>query len=279
MSAASSGNSATSSSGSASTTNATDLIFGANVATSLTSGPGSGFTQRLLTSPDGDIAEDEMVTVMGSYGPPRRSVPPRRGSCRWLLFARHGRRQPPTAPSNLTAAAASASQINLGWTASTSSVGIANYVVQRCQGAGCTNFSQIATPTGTTYSDTGLASNTNYSYEVQAEDTARNLSGFSNVASATTLASTGSPISYIQGNYATPQAAQSTVTVSYTATQAAGDLNVIVVGWNDTTATVSSVTDKSGNTYTLAVGPTLIGSALSQSIYYAKSIASADRGS
>src|SRR6202030_322060 len=67
VTAANTGNSATSSSGSATTTNATDLIFGANIVTSVTSSPGSGFTSRLLTSPDGDIAEDEMVTSTGSY--------------------------------------------------------------------------------------------------------------------------------------------------------------------------------------------------------------------
>ena len=32
-----------------------------------TAGPGSGFTSRLLTSPDADIAEDEMVGAVGSY--------------------------------------------------------------------------------------------------------------------------------------------------------------------------------------------------------------------
>ena len=66
VTAAATGNSASSSSGAATTTNATDLIFGANLVTSTTSGPGSGFTKRLLTSPDGDIAEDKMVTS-GSY--------------------------------------------------------------------------------------------------------------------------------------------------------------------------------------------------------------------
>src|SRR6266705_1429875 len=62
--------------------------------------------------------------------------------------------QPPTAPGSLTGTAVSASQINLSWTASTSNVGLANYIVQRCQGTGCSNFAQIATPTGTTYNDT-----------------------------------------------------------------------------------------------------------------------------
>ena len=65
VTAASSGNSATSSSGSATTTNPTDLLFGANLVQTTTTGAGSGFTSRLLTSPDGDIAEDRMVTATG----------------------------------------------------------------------------------------------------------------------------------------------------------------------------------------------------------------------
>src|SRR6266699_2026123 len=85
-------------------------------------------------------------------------------------------------------------------------------------------------------------------------------------------------LNYVQGNYATPQTAQTTVNVTFTAAQAAGDLNVVVVGWNDTTATVSSVTDKSGNAYTLAVGPTAFTGIVSQSIYYAKNIQSATAG-
>src|SRR6266568_1902123 len=82
-------------------------------------------------------------------------------------------------------------------------------------------------------------------------------------------------LNYVQGNSAVPQTPQTTVNVTFTAAQAAGDLNVVVVGWNDTTATVSSVADKSGNTYTLAVGPTAFTGVLSQSIYYAKNIKSA----
>src|ERR1700747_1119863 len=64
-------------------------------------------------------------------------------------------------------------------------------------------------------------------------------------------------ISYIQGNYSTPQSAQSTVSVRFTAAQLAGDLNIVVVGWNDSRATVSAVTDSNHNTYSRAVGPTV----------------------
>jgi len=95
---------------------------------------------------------------------------------------------PPPAPAGLTAAAASATQINLGWTASTDNVGVTGYRVERCQGAGCTTFAQIATPTATSFSNTGLAASTSYSYQVRGVDAAGNLSGYSNVATAITPA-------------------------------------------------------------------------------------------
>jgi len=60
------------------------------------------------------------------------------------------------------------------------------YLVERCQGAGCSVFTQITTPTGTTYSDTGLAAGTSYTYQVRAVDAAGNLSQYSAPASATT---------------------------------------------------------------------------------------------
>jgi uncharacterized membrane protein len=90
---------------------------------------------------------------------------------------------------------------------------------------------------------------------------------------------TASTISYVQGNYATPQSPQSTVNVTYNNAQVAGDLNVIVVGWNDSNATVNSVQDSKGNVYTRAVGPTIVSGAISQSIYYAKNIVAAAAGS
>jgi hypothetical protein len=97
--------------------------------------------------------------------------------------------QAPTVPGSLTATVASSSQINLSWTASTDNVGVSAYRVERCQGAGCTTFTQIATPTATTLSDTGLTSSTTFNYRVRATDAAGNLSGYSTTASATTQAS------------------------------------------------------------------------------------------
>ena len=90
--------------------------------------------------------------------------------------------------------------------------------------------------------------------------------------------SAASTITYVQGNNSDPQASNTSVKVTYTAAQVAGDLNVIAVGWNDSTATVSTVTDTTGNVYTRAVGPTVISGLESQSIYYAKNIAAATAG-
>src|ERR1051326_8195311 len=86
----------------------------------------------------------------------------------------------------------------------------------------------------------------------------------------------GGAVGFVQGNVETPQTPQSSVTVTYTDAQLAGDLNLVVVGWNDAAAHVTSVTDTSGNTYVLAVGPTVRPGALTQAIYYAKNISGAN---
>ena len=101
---------------------------------------------------------------------------------------------PPTAPGGLTATSASSTQINLAWTASTDNVGVTEYKVERCQAIGCTTFSQIATSTGTTYDDTGLAASTSYSYRVRATDAAGNVSTYSNTASAATSAASDATV-------------------------------------------------------------------------------------
>ena len=78
-------------------------------------------------------------------------------------------------------------------------------------------------------------------------------------------------IGFTQVASATPQSPTATVAVTYPAAQTAGDLNVVVVGWNDNTSTVQSVKDSAGNNYSLAIGPTS-GTGLQQSIYYAPNI-------
>jgi predicted phage tail protein len=91
----------------------------------------------------------------------------------------------PAAPTGLAATAASTSQINLTWLDSNSAEN--GFKIERCTGAGCTDFAQIATVAGnvTSYANTGLAASTSYSYRVRAFSAAGE-SDYSNAASAVT---------------------------------------------------------------------------------------------
>ncbi|HWZ63577.1 MAG TPA: IPT/TIG domain-containing protein [Steroidobacteraceae bacterium] len=104
---------------------------------------------------------------------------------------------PPTAPTNLTAVAASSTQINLSWTASTDNLQITGYVIERCSGTSCTNFAQVGTvASGTAYTDSGLSAATTYRYEVYGTDSTGG-GPVSNIASAETMAaSVASSVTY-----------------------------------------------------------------------------------
>ncbi len=101
----------------------------------------------------------------------------------------------PTAPSNLGATAASSSQINLTWTASTAGTGCSiTYNVYQSTTSGFTPSSSNEIASGvttTSYSATGLAASTTYYYLVEGVDSFGS-STQSNQASATTSASSGS---------------------------------------------------------------------------------------
>jgi glucose/arabinose dehydrogenase/PKD repeat protein len=88
---------------------------------------------------------------------------------------------------------------------------------------------------------------------------------------------TSAPGAFVQQNYATPQTPQSTVAVPYSSAQTAGDTNIVAVGWNDATSTITSLTDSRGNAYALAA-PIQRGDELSQAIYYAKNVLAAAAG-
>src|SRR5437867_11083326 len=85
-------------------------------------------------------------------------------------------------------------------------------------------------------------------------------------------------IAFVQSNSTTPQSPQTAAAVVYTLAQTAGNLNVVVVGWNDSTATVISVMDTKGNTYAVAAAPVVQSGTATQAIYYAKNIAAAGAG-
>src|SRR5256885_2610948 len=75
--------------------------------------------------------------------------------------------------------AAGPTTANLSWSASTDNVGVTAYFLLR-------NGVQVATPTTTSFADTGLSAATTYSYTVAARDAAGNISPNSTSVSVTT---------------------------------------------------------------------------------------------
>lgn len=117
-----------------------------------------------------------------------------------------------SAPEGLGATAAGSAQINLSWTAS-ANPGVTNYKIYR--NASSTALATVQGQAVTSYSDTGLAGLTTYSYTVKACDAVGNCSAASAAVSATTAIS--APVCTL---VATPVAietgASSTVSVSCT---------------------------------------------------------------
>ncbi|HQU86167.1 MAG TPA: PKD domain-containing protein [Pyrinomonadaceae bacterium] len=91
----------------------------------------------------------------------------------------------PTAPTNLVGTTASRSSIRLNWTNSTTDQ--TEVKIERCKGATCINFAQIASVSGTaaTHTDTGLANGTSYRYRVRSANAVGN-SPYSAVITAKT---------------------------------------------------------------------------------------------
>ncbi|HTS28946.1 MAG TPA: Ig-like domain-containing protein, partial [Bryobacteraceae bacterium] len=183
---------------------------------------------------------------------------------------------PPSIPQNVTAAAVSSSQINVSWSASSAgSAPLAGYHVYR-------NGSLAGTVTTTSFSDTGLAPSTTYSYTVTAYDSSGNPSAPSSPASATTMSipDTTPPTVSITSPAANSMVSN-TVTVSATASDnvAVADVQFQLDGvnlgadlttspysisWNTTTAgngghTLTAIArDTSGNRTTSTAVPVTV---------------------
>src|SRR5207249_6846313 len=122
----------------------------------------------------------------------------------------------PPPPTGLTAATASSSQINLSWTAPADNGGsaITGYKIERSTDGG-SSWSTLVANTGstaTTYSDTGLAHTTTYTYRVSAINSV-GTSPPSNGASATAPAIAPSPPSALGATAVT----SSQINLSWTA--------------------------------------------------------------
>jgi DNA-binding protein YbaB len=343
-----SGTSSTSDSGALSTTTANDLLVGANLVSAHTTAAGAGYTSRVITSPDGDILEDQIVTATGAY---HATAALSGGSWVMQLVAfRAGGGGSSNAPAIATltpgsgpvGTAVSIAGSNFGATKGTSTVtfngttatptswsatnivvpvpagattgnvvvtvgGVASnattYTVTTSTAPSVTNLTPASGPVGTvvTIAGSNFGSTKGTSTVTFGGTTATPTSWSATsivvpvpsgaatgsvvvtvggVASngATFTVTTAAQISFVQVAYLVSPSA-TTVPVKIAGAQAAGNLNVVVVGWNDAVRTVQSVTDSKGNVYARAVGPTVLSGQETQSIYYAKNITAAAAGS
>ena len=98
---------------------------------------------------------------------------------------------PPAAPTGVSAAPGSTSQINVSWAAATDNIGVAGYKIYRNN----SYYSTVSGATTTIFPDSGLTPYTQYCYAVSAVDTSGNESMSSNSVCATTYLLNASPIS------------------------------------------------------------------------------------
>jgi len=132
----------------------------------------------------------------------------------------------PSVPTSLSATPVSSSQVNLSWAASTDNVGVTGYTVYR-------NGSSIGSPATNSFSDTGLAASTAYTYTVSAHDAAGNTSAQSAGVSATTLAS---------GSVTSPVSVPPTVDITSNGNITIRGMTVTGIGTNTFTGTVWGIT-------------------------------------
>ncbi|MEU0430672.1 glycoside hydrolase family 6 protein [Streptomyces sp. NPDC006290] len=92
--------------------------------------------------------------------------------------------QAPTVPGGLAVSSTTSNGATLSWSASTDNTAVTGYDVYR-------DGTKVGSATATSYTDSGLAASTTYTYTVKAKDAAGNVSASSTAVSATTKASGG----------------------------------------------------------------------------------------
>jgi hypothetical protein len=237
------------SSGSATTTNANDLIFGAGASSGKVTQGGAGFTLR-SDAFDNRIEDMNVTTV----GPSEATATQDGNSNPWVMHMVAFRVDPnapdttaPSTPTGLTAQTSTGmGQIDLTWNGSSDDTEVTGYEVLR-------NKAVIAAPKTTSFRDSGLQPLTTYTYEVRARDAAGNLSAKSAAITATTPSppvDTTLPIVSITAPI-TGAIVSGTVDVTATASDDVGVVSVQVlldgspIGNSDTTSPYSVSWDTS----------------------------------
>lgn len=131
----------------------------------------------------------------------------------------------PSVPAGLSATANGMDRVDVSWTASTDNVGVTGYRVYRCTGTSCSTYTQIGTPTGTTYGDTGLTAETTYRYRVAAVDAAGNVSAQATAVNVTTAQDSQAPT--VPSGVSATATSISQINVSWTASTD----NIAVTGY------------------------------------------------
>ncbi len=157
----------------------------------------------------------------------------------------------PPAPTNVTATAVSSSEIDLGWPATSNTVG---YVVYR-------DDAQVGTTVLTTFDDVGLAANSLHCYTVASSNSA-GLSAQSSSVCATTLTN----------SLPNPPATPTNVTATALAT------NQINVTWSASTGATSYIVTRGGNPVATASTTSYLDSGLTPNATYCYSIAATNSG-
>jgi fibronectin type 3 domain-containing protein len=167
---------------------------------------------------------------------------------------------PPSPPTTLVATAGVA-RVILNWSASS---GASSYNVKRSTTSGGP-YNTIASPTITSYTDSGLTIGTTYFYVVTAVNAAGE-SGNSNQASATPTSLTGAN-AFVQSTNYVNFGSTPTFSQAFPSNNTAGNLIIVSFSWDNSGGqSLSTIGDSQGNSYTSAVGSG------NNSIYYAKNI-------
>ena len=256
------GTSVTGTSGTLTTSNANDLLFGFfHSDNNVTNTAGAGFTGRTVSAEGIPLAEDKYVTSTNSYSATMSFS----GNADYVgfLVAFKAASGTPPAPGTPTYTNISTTSLTVNWT---TSAGATSYNVYRSTSSSGT-YAQIGTTSTTSFGDTGLTPNTTYWYKV-AGTNANGTGPQSASSSVTTLTAVSIP-AYVTGNVNACSATSCAVNLTGTN---AGDLIVLGLFVVDSTS-VNSVTDTQGNTYTLIGSPqTWSPYHFVERLYYAKNI-------